>query len=522
MVNETSTSTDDLHRRSSVASEKQRPIKTRSQTGYTLRMSSTRAQSDVGNRVTQVITDGSRQQWEEQLEREIGNPSSNKSLNDGTAEPQEQQIEATLASEEPTPNVRSRKASHYLGIFKEKNGSQDHKKHKERAKDTSKTNRAQVTDSKLNDRDGYKELEISSNDGGKASGATHWALDEESTFENPKQTKIAENRPHYSRHGSSQDSSKPLSQFSNSTSSSVHETCDELVGDEKSIEWRSDYPPQGTLPLRFLEEIRNHASLSSSGQQAHSKESSGSSSEPTSETYVIEDKSREGLTTHQVLNEEQCRLDAEDGEESESDKEHIASATYYPHQVPAPNKLLNHHHTHGGKPVVSAYGQPEPQTVAFDDTGKDVIHESSDSSLVLQSKGKVHSIQHDYQRAQPLLDTEEYKQLTGSSISSISDTDYDSWDDTARIDGESGSSLTDNGELTPTATPHARPKLQNHSTREPLGAVELKPYKHQVGGHSKVFSFSKQAICKQLNNRENEFYEVIERRHPELLRFLPK
>jgi hypothetical protein len=29
-------------------------------------------------------------------------------------------------------------------------------------------------------------------------------------------------------------------------------------------------------------------------------------------------------------------------------------------------------------------------------------------------------------------------------------------------------------------------------------------------------------VCKQLNNRENEFYERIERRHPEMLMFLPR
>ena len=56
----------------------------------------------------------------------------------------------------------------------------------------------------------------------------------------------------------------------------------------------------------------------------------------------------------------------------------------------------------------------------------------------------------------------------------------------------------------------------------PLAAVELKPYDHQVGGHSTVYRFSRRAVCKQLNNRENEFYETIERTHAELLRFLPR
>ncbi|KAI1381663.1 SAICAR synthase-like protein [Hypoxylon crocopeplum] len=56
----------------------------------------------------------------------------------------------------------------------------------------------------------------------------------------------------------------------------------------------------------------------------------------------------------------------------------------------------------------------------------------------------------------------------------------------------------------------------------PLEAIELIPYKHQVGGHTTIWRFSKRAVCKQLNNRENEFYETIERYHRDLLPFLPR
>jgi inositol-hexakisphosphate kinase len=57
---------------------------------------------------------------------------------------------------------------------------------------------------------------------------------------------------------------------------------------------------------------------------------------------------------------------------------------------------------------------------------------------------------------------------------------------------------------------------------QPLEAIELIPYKHQVGGHTTIWRFSRRAVCKQLNNRENEFYEIIERYHRELLPFLPR
>jgi inositol-hexakisphosphate kinase len=54
--------------------------------------------------------------------------------------------------------------------------------------------------------------------------------------------------------------------------------------------------------------------------------------------------------------------------------------------------------------------------------------------------------------------------------------------------------------------------------REPLDAIGLIPCKHQVGGHTTIWRFSKRAVCKQLNNREIEFYEIVERDHPELCR----
>lgn len=54
------------------------------------------------------------------------------------------------------------------------------------------------------------------------------------------------------------------------------------------------------------------------------------------------------------------------------------------------------------------------------------------------------------------------------------------------------------------------------------GVVSLKPFKHQVGGHNPIFRFSERAVCKPLANHENEFYETIELRHPELLPFMPK
>lgn len=53
-------------------------------------------------------------------------------------------------------------------------------------------------------------------------------------------------------------------------------------------------------------------------------------------------------------------------------------------------------------------------------------------------------------------------------------------------------------------------------------AVELRPFKNKVGGHTAIFRFSRKAVCKALMNRENLWYEAVELRHPELLEFMPK
>ncbi|GAA5977057.1 hypothetical protein JCM10908_004840 [Rhodotorula pacifica] len=52
--------------------------------------------------------------------------------------------------------------------------------------------------------------------------------------------------------------------------------------------------------------------------------------------------------------------------------------------------------------------------------------------------------------------------------------------------------------------------------------VPLEPFRHQVGGHSHIFRFSKKAVCKPLTSRENQFYEALEQTSPRLLGFVPQ
>ncbi|KAK1761265.1 inositol hexakisphosphate kinase 1 [Echria macrotheca] len=93
------------------------------------------------------------------------------------------------------------------------------------------------------------------------------------------------------------------------------------------------------------------------------------------------------------------------------------------------------------------------------------------------------------------------------------------------------SELADESEIGVHSPKPSRPVSQYHeevihdhqwAPKQPLEAIELVPYKHQVGGHTTLWRFSRRAVCKQLNNRENEFYERVERDHRDLLMFLPR
>lgn len=97
---------------------------------------------------------------------------------------------------------------------------------------------------------------------------------------------------------------------------------------------------------------------------------------------------------------------------------------------------------------------------------------------------------------------------------------------------ESDYSVADDNDITPTGSPKkpgiiprssvTRTTTEDKPKIQPLEAVELLPYRHQVGGHTIMWRFSKRAVCKKLNNAENKFYEKVEDSHPELLEFLPR
>ncbi|EAU84505.1 inositol hexakisphosphate kinase 1 [Coprinopsis cinerea okayama7 len=73
-----------------------------------------------------------------------------------------------------------------------------------------------------------------------------------------------------------------------------------------------------------------------------------------------------------------------------------------------------------------------------------------------------------------------------------------------------------------------RSRLKRRVTPRPmveedqLPHIPLRPFRNQVGGHSAIYKFTKQAVCKPLVSRENLFYESVEREAPPLLDFIPR
>lgn len=390
-------------------------------------------------------------------------------------------IEANLANAEPASHVRSRKSSHYLGLFKENTTSPDHKRREDRA-------RYQDELSVSGDRamnPGHRNLHAPSEEEGLLRKSVSLpSLGDDPSFESPAKTDPSHqdepDEPHKRR------------------------------------------PP--ALPCSLLEEIRNFHLTPGGGRG-----SSFSKSIPTQ--YAERGRDYFQQNPHvERLSESLSSLEGDKRGESlqfEDDEGHeqISSAVYFPHERVAvseglddPQQLVADSHGVQSVQLSSAEQGHELMLVAQEDN-ESPDQEVSRVDISFRSKNESKILHGDLSDLRSPTEGR-----TEKSLSTISERSYDSSCDSEFVSADE-SGFTDDAEITPTATPtqHSRllSKRKSRATG-PLGAVELKPYRHQVGGHTTVFRFSRRAVCKQLNNRENEFYERIERRHPDMLMFLPR
>ncbi|KAI9721967.1 MAG: hypothetical protein M1812_001925 [Candelaria pacifica] len=473
----------------------------------------------------------------------------------------DKKIEATLAHTEPGLNARSRKTSHYLGLFKENTASQEQKKREARGRDRSRK------DKEPDKRDGLKDEQLSSDllpsrreatvrenfpqaegmgsldrshgqglAGALQSAAGHqrrspaqdhrWRAAKGVT--SPVFTEIELHPPQHLR-----------------SNREVVSTNDEssLVQADQPLSKQDSFVAH-VLPLRLLEEIRNHHNLTPGAAHGTSFSRSlpttiserSDTSDPRSSSHLKKER-QEGyfdLDEDQSDEVKEGILRTRDGEDDEdgSEKEQISSALYFPHKT----RVLGNSNEREREHVTSQDIRTNRSftTVLNSSPGWDNGTQPSQDDEVeisLQSQHESHHLHGDL--ATPKASLSENSEQIPASLSegvpsSASDTEYESWDD-FQPGTDTEPNMTDEADTTPTATPIAHTPMATPRSRRilerypaPLGAVELKPYDHQVGGHSTVFRFSRRAVCKQLSNRENEFYETIERQHPELLSFLPR
>lgn len=453
----------------------------------------------------------------------------------------ERSISAVMATES---NSRSRKATQRLGLFRENEQAIEERgrekqrreeKEREKEKDRQEKHRAKETE-----REERK----------KAAGAEG----KEQVFHVSLVTEAGENEKKLL-----QESSGPLSVSRTKDDRYSLSSCDELSaskavpGDTPSPV--SHFVPPDVAPVVSFD-ITGPAFSSSSSQSAQrsidsltvvvgSPEVSASivAQGPSGDPLRCQDLSIElprKPTGHvRIVPTNQAEDDEDDDEES--DKDEISSALYFPHSTP----LAAQDPTITPKKASSIAGQSLRKDIDIprDDVPPTPRDTGPEFDLSIQS-GEDEYHYHTERRNRTNTDDEYSSYHSNNEGYSSAASGFSEYSDSN--DDFSGDEIDQDGseiDTTPTATPvtqrrdpkhdhyprsQTTNKSHSHSTpagmspQVPLGAVELKPYNHQVGGHTALFRFSRRAVCKSLSNRENEFYEAVEKRHPELLGFLPK
>ncbi|KAI4111334.1 MAG: hypothetical protein LQ345_006814, partial [Seirophora villosa] len=413
----------------------------------------------------------------------------------------EKRIEATLAKAEPSSTARARKSSHLLGLFKE-NAAQEVRKPLEKASS------APVFDQK----EGKHHIQdiLSERDSGR------YARQDGTQGHEGQKSADRLDRAHEQQR--LEETSGEQSKYANDkrakTESDEHQANDS---------W-------GEIPSDLLSEIRDHRLAIPAASKAGSRKPHPLQREIPSDLTEPSDAHQEKTSatsiTEPLAECERPEPSLEGEGEEDSDKEEISSATYYPHEAPSPDGSEDLKEIESAS--LNELGQedlrcPVEQPLVAED---DEETPSEEVDIALQSKNKQRYLHGDLPKLSGLPDD---APTFDSGLSSTSESDNESQEEGGRfISGDEGSTTADS-ETTPKASPGAVPSTSRLRSKKglvrpaaPFGAVELKPYSHQVGGHNTVYKFSKRAVCKPLSNRENEFYEVIEHQHPELLRFLPR
>ncbi|KAJ4367608.1 inositol polyphosphate kinase kcs1 [Neocucurbitaria cava] len=425
----------------------------------------------------------------------------------------EKKIEATLAKTEQPTSARSRKASHYLRVFKDADTAEEQKKRDSKTKERRPTDKLLP---KLPEEGSVKT--VASETSALPEQLQGWSRTS-SAVQSPQggpTTSYIEKIPT----PRSETGPVPASNKSGST-----------LQDRNTAK-------KHPLPWPLLDEIRSFGNLTPGAKPG----SLFSKSLPTSAVEklnahvatIASEHQHEGPSDYFQIKKDDTsgRLQASEEDEDDSEREQISSALYFPHRrhkaneqgpVEKNDREAEVDDVRKGAPIHAGKG---PRGWATDE----VVQTPQEVEISLQSQDTNQCLHGDIQTTASIQKDDEQPLTTSSvdafSASASAESETESLAESTHSLLGYESSATDDLGTTPTATTlKQEPKATAAPSTQPpapLGAVELKPYDHQVGGHSTVYRFSRRAVCKQLNNRENEFYETVERQHPELLEFLPR
>jgi inositol-hexakisphosphate 5-kinase len=428
----------------------------------------------------------------------------------------EKSIEATLPNREPGKNVRTRKSSHLMGIFKETAPSEPKKRDIQ-----SKTAQAGHDEGERRKLPGDAP-DVSQIRSQSAASKSSASLRED--ISRPTTSAELETRLESGHLFDLSVYAEPSisAALSDSSHSSHSRPASPARPEHDPYFRRHDLLKQSisakrpAIPAKLLEDIRKHHNLTPIGVR-------GATLSHSLPSLIKRPKPGEP-----VGKEETGIREADDHEDD--DEEHISSAVYFPHPGPSDEDIEQFTSPDEEQKVEPFPILPSPTSPTPSSEVKRILSDIGQPEHIdisVRSKHEKSVFHGDYQ---PPEETDD-EDIERKSLGIISEKPTESIPSTSESEISSGEELSDvsqaeEGETTPTSTPVAESHLQRKKkvlkAAAPKGAVVLEPYSHQVGGHTTMFRFSRRAVCKQLNNRENEFYERIEQRHPDMLRFLPR
>lgn len=400
-------------------------------------------------------------------------------------------IEATLPRTEQPNNARSRKASYMLGVFKEI----------EAGKKDGKAEQPQLSDKQV--RDGPSARSESRRRGKRRPCIIHVT---------PELTRIP-GRPTspIQENSAPSNTSLPVPLDLEQARPSVYKEADKAPKFPPSIH------PQ-TLGVRHERPGMFRRSTSDDARSVARSPARSQAQFEQTRAYSTKHKP----VASSLHTQEERPNSGSDEESDNADKETISSAVYYPHHAidqphrPQPPVLSRSRSLSSVKAIADDRDHPEAHLRPSASTSRT---ESLQSQAEPEIELSIHS-DHESQRLHGGLsltnkstldkDKDQHYAASDSGLS-VSDSEFDPSESEDTAFG---------GAETPKAAGMFR-KSHELSQGAPQ-AIDLKPYPHQVGGHTSLYRFSRRAVCKKINNRENKFYETVERHHPDLLEVMPR